>query len=280
LYSILGVDKSSSPKDIQKAFHKKAMEMHPDRGNSNDSFQSSMNSPSFFEISHAYDVLKDEKSRKIYDMLGLDLLGMQEQANWVQMQQRMYTDKQQQQDPDTLFKNHTFSFLPSRKKKEPLIRNFEITVEDVYFRRTKKVRFPRKTFHKDSRVTVTDTLLTFTMNSSCSDGTLVKFEGQGDIDETTGELPGDIIFRLKMKPHPKFSIEKLNLVMYHYLTYQQASVSGVKVKVSVETIDKRMLAIDVLGPIFNDHVEMVPNEGILANDGSRGCLVIIFKVIN
>jgi molecular chaperone DnaJ len=60
-YEVLGVGKSASPDEIKKAFRRKAVEHHPDRGGDEQKFR---------EINEAYEVLKDESKRKRYDQFG------------------------------------------------------------------------------------------------------------------------------------------------------------------------------------------------------------------
>ena len=61
-YKILGVDKSSSPDDIKKAFRKLAHEHHPDKSNGNEA--------KFKEINEAYQVLGNQQKRAQYDQFG------------------------------------------------------------------------------------------------------------------------------------------------------------------------------------------------------------------
>jgi DnaJ family protein A protein 2 len=49
-YTILGVPRTASPEEIKKAYRKKAMHNHPDRGGDAETFK---------QINEAYDTLKD-----------------------------------------------------------------------------------------------------------------------------------------------------------------------------------------------------------------------------
>lgn len=61
LYDDLGVDKSASEEEIKQAFRKKAMQTHPDKGGSVESFQ---------VVQKAYAVLGDAEKKKHYDATG------------------------------------------------------------------------------------------------------------------------------------------------------------------------------------------------------------------
>ncbi|CDP06457.1 unnamed protein product [Coffea canephora] len=63
-YKVLGVDRSASQREIQKAFHKLSLQYHPDK-NKNKGAQEK-----FAEINNAYDILSDEEKRKNYDLYG------------------------------------------------------------------------------------------------------------------------------------------------------------------------------------------------------------------
>lgn len=60
-YEVLGVSKNASADELKKAFRRKAIEHHPDKGGDEAKFK---------EINEAYDVLKDDKKRQRYDQFG------------------------------------------------------------------------------------------------------------------------------------------------------------------------------------------------------------------
>ena len=64
-YQILGVERGASHDDIRKAYRKLARKYHPDINPGNKEAENK-----FKEISTAYDVLGDEKKRKLYDEFG------------------------------------------------------------------------------------------------------------------------------------------------------------------------------------------------------------------
>ena len=65
-YQILNVSRDSSSEDIKKAFRTLAFQYHPDR-NPSDSVAAEHR---FKEINEAYEVLSDDRSRKLYDLTG------------------------------------------------------------------------------------------------------------------------------------------------------------------------------------------------------------------
>eukprot|EP00294_Goniomonas_avonlea_P011628 CAMPEP_0114548916 /NCGR_PEP_ID=MMETSP0114-20121206/5244_1 /TAXON_ID=31324 /ORGANISM="Goniomonas sp, Strain m" /LENGTH=201 /DNA_ID=CAMNT_0001733553 /DNA_START=51 /DNA_END=656 /DNA_ORIENTATION=- len=57
-YKVLGVEKKASAKEIRKAYHKLAVQHHPDKGGDPEKFK---------EVAAAYELLADEQARKDYD---------------------------------------------------------------------------------------------------------------------------------------------------------------------------------------------------------------------
>ena len=67
LYTVLGVARNATPKEIKQAFRKLARECHPDVNPGDDASERK-----FKQINEAYEVLSDEKDRKAYDKYGRD----------------------------------------------------------------------------------------------------------------------------------------------------------------------------------------------------------------
>jgi DnaJ-class molecular chaperone len=67
LYDILGVSPSASDSEIKKAFHKKALQLHPDQNRSDPKA-----TEKFQELNEAYEILKDPSRRQTYDRFGPD----------------------------------------------------------------------------------------------------------------------------------------------------------------------------------------------------------------
>lgn len=66
-YKTLGVDKSATPEQLKKAYHKLAHQYHPDKGGGD--------AEKFKEITEAYAVLSDPKKRSAYDQFGIGANG-------------------------------------------------------------------------------------------------------------------------------------------------------------------------------------------------------------
>ncbi len=64
-YEVLGIDRNSTKDDIKKAYRKLAIKYHPDKNPNNKDAEEK-----FKEATEAYEILGDEKRRKLYDQFG------------------------------------------------------------------------------------------------------------------------------------------------------------------------------------------------------------------
>jgi DnaJ-class molecular chaperone len=69
-YSVLGVSKTASEDDIQKAYRKLARKFHPDLHADKDEKERNQAKQKFQKVQQAYDVLGEPKKRQMYDQMG------------------------------------------------------------------------------------------------------------------------------------------------------------------------------------------------------------------
>src|SRR5829696_7888260 len=66
-YEVLGVERTASDDEIQKAYRKLARQYHPDRNPGDKASEAK-----FKEVAGAYEVLSDKEKREQYDQFGAD----------------------------------------------------------------------------------------------------------------------------------------------------------------------------------------------------------------
>lgn len=71
-YKTLGVSKSASEEEIQKAYRKLARKYHPDLHADGSEREQQQAKQNFQKVQQAYDVLSDKKKRRMYDQMGPD----------------------------------------------------------------------------------------------------------------------------------------------------------------------------------------------------------------
>jgi len=129
-YDLLEVQPDASESDLKKAYRKKALRLHPDKGGDPELFK---------EVTHAYEVLSDSQKRSIYDTRGE--AGLSESGGMGGM------------DPQDLF-SQLFGgggffggaggprSQGSRKSKD-LIHRVHVSLEDLYKGKTTKLALTR-----------------------------------------------------------------------------------------------------------------------------------------
>lgn len=69
-YEVLGVKVNATHEEIKKAYHKKALKVHPDKTGHN-------NDEAFKSLNNAYEILRDDEKRAVYD----DVLKKEKEGN-------------------------------------------------------------------------------------------------------------------------------------------------------------------------------------------------------
>ncbi|KAF8497145.1 DnaJ-domain-containing protein [Russula emetica] len=129
-YDLLEVQSDASESDLKKAYRKKALRLHPDKGGDPELFK---------EVTHAYEVLSDPQKRSIYDTRGE--AGLSESGGMGGM------------DPQDLF-SQLFggggffgggggSRSQGPRKSKDLIHRVNVSLEDLYKGKTTKLALTR-----------------------------------------------------------------------------------------------------------------------------------------
>ncbi|THH20930.1 hypothetical protein EW146_g499 [Bondarzewia mesenterica] len=130
-YDLLDVPPDASEADLKKAYRKKALRLHPDKGGDPDMFK---------EVTHAYEILSDSQKRSIYDTRGE--AGLSESGGMGGM------------DPQDLFSQlfgggGFFGGGPGSSRREgprrskDLVHRVHVSLEDLYKGKTTKLALTR-----------------------------------------------------------------------------------------------------------------------------------------
>ena len=172
--------------------------------------------------------------------------------------------------------NMNMSPGPTKRKAQAIEYDLNVNLEDLYQGKMKKVRITKRI--RDSGTgQVTSAIVDKSINikKGWKDGTKITYSGEGDEVEVNVE-PADIIFKLKTRPHPRFSREGDDLI-YTMKVSLLESIEGKYSNKTIETLDGRRLYIseDLTSlsssssststsstSITGTSMKIIPNEGM------------------
>nr|BAN65507.1 protein with DnaJ domain, DNJ1/SIS1 family [Babesia bovis] len=296
-YSILGVSRGSNDAELKKAYRKLAMQWHPDKHP--DPVAKQKAEDMFKNVSEAYDVLSDPEKRKIYDQFGEEGLkgtagGPNQGAGTTQY---VYTGV----DPSELFKrffstdrgfmfngnfgddmggfgdafqmHHTTHSRPSKSVNYEL--DLPVTLEELYTGTTKKMKITRKRFSGNTEYKE-EQILKVDVKAGWKDGTKLTFAHEGDQASPTSP-PGDLIFIIRSKPHPRFTRDGNNLI-YKFTVPLVKALTGFQA--TLTTLDNRRVTTRIVDVVSPSYRKVIPNEGmpISKSPSHRGDLILEFDI--
>ncbi|MFT7799024.1 dnaJ homolog subfamily B member 1-like [Arapaima gigas] len=308
-YRVLGVPSGASEEDIKKAYRKQALKFHPDKNRSSGAEEA------FKEIAEAYDVLSDAKKRGIYDLFGEEGLKGSSGGGDLSGADCMYTfnvdphamfaeffggrssfehifGKSGAGDDDLdLFEDFGLGGIPGfhssfkvqpghgtrRKKDPPVVHHLQVSLEEVFTGCTKRMKISHQRLNADGCTTRReDKILTVEVRRGWKEGTKITFPKEGD--ETSSNIPADVVFMIKDRPHPVFRRDGSDIVYSAKVSLRDALCGC---SFDVPTLDGRTVTVmscDVLKPGTK---QRVPGEGLPLSKSpdKRGDLVLEFNVV-
>jgi curved DNA-binding protein len=237
LYDILGVSRTATPEEIKKAYRRLAKQHHPDVNPGNKAAEER-----FKEVTAAFDVLSDEKRRKLYDEFGADALrtGFDEKrAEEVRRWRRQggqrgggmpfdfgdFTTVDVGEygafDFGSIF-GDLFGGRGPRARGRPVATpgadaeaEIEVTLRDAVLGSERDVRVDGRT-------------LRVRIPAGVSDGAQIRLAGQGGPGARGGPA-GDLFLRVKLREHPHVKVDGKDLVVDLPVTVPEA-VNGAEVR--------------------------------------------------
>ncbi len=254
-YKTLGVPRTATTEEIKKAFRKLARTHHPDAGGDEAKFK---------EINEAYEVLSDEKKRKLYDQYG-SVSGGQAPQDWNTSTVNM----------GDIFGGSGFGswseILESIRRGEGAFGtdwDFETGFNGRRSQQPRKgqdmnvvlnISFDEAFSGAEKRVTVrvpgraeADTF-TVKIPAGAVDGGRLRFKGKGGPGENGGEA-GDLLITTKIDEHPYYRRDGADVLITVPITVAEAALgsritvpapdgSKVRVRVPKGTQDGTVLSV-------------------------------------
>jgi len=268
-YEILGITKESSSDEIKKAYRKKALENHPDKGGNEDDFK---------KITEAYEILSNNELKGRYDR-GEDLKDSQYSHHF----------------PHDIFNHFMNMHINKRQlKRKDYIHNIKISLEEVYtgIQKTLKVSLDKYCLkcnekcnecHGTGMVNIIRNMgfmqvhqqaicnncngngekIKSNCNCNCSNGKIeeikvcvlnirkgiqsgekIKYEGYGEQARNETEISGDLYFEIEVLEHPHFIRGANDNLIYKLQITFIESIVGKEINI----------------PHFKEHIKMNINE--------------------
>ena len=112
---------------------------------------------------------------------------------------------------------------PRRKQQDSaIVKDLQVSLEDIYKGTTKKLKITRKVLNTDGRsVRTEDKILTIDVKPGWKAGTKITFPKEGD--QTPNNVPADIVFVIKDKPHSIFTRDGSDIKYKATISLKQVS---------------------------------------------------------
>jgi DnaJ-class molecular chaperone len=259
-YDVLGVARGASADDIQKAYRKLARKYHPDLNPDDKAAQKK-----FKEVQQAYDVLSDDKKRKMYDQFGPafdqagpgggpewsgqqwsgqappGFEGFEYSGSWPGGGGRAAGGGQVPPELEELLRQFTgggagagagFDFGGTTTRRRGRSRRAEPGADVRH-----EIEVPFRTAVTGGEVSLRVRrgnlgkleMITVKIPAGIDDGQTIRLRGQGE-ESASGGPAGDLLVSVRIAPHPSFRRDGLDLIVKLPVTVAEAAL-GAKVDV-------------------------------------------------
>lgn len=236
-YATLGVQRSATEQEIKASYRKLARQFHPDTNPGDKSAEEK-----FKEIAEAYEVLKDPEKRKRYDMLGanwkagadfnpppdfggfsFDFGGFGKSSPFSEFFEQIFGPPGASGQGTGRPFSQTRTNDPSKGLDQEA--EIELTVEELARGAARNIQVTKPGQGSKN--------LQVKIPAGVRPGSKVRVPGEAATG-TPGGKAGDLYLRVKVKPHPTFTLDGDNIVSELKISPALAVIGG---EVSVETLD-------------------------------------------
>ena len=266
-YKILGVKKTATQDEIQKAYRKLAKKIHPDLNPGNKKAEEQ-----FKEIASAYTLLSDEAKRKQFDAGEIDGLGAEKPR---QNYYRDYADAGTA-NPYTHnagFGDDDFFSELFKRQGDRGGGDFKMRGQDARYRLTLDF-LSAINGGKQSITLPSGASLEVNIPPGCRDGQTLRLRGKGQLGIGGGET-GDALIEIKVAPHKFFLRAGDDIRIDVPITLKEA-VLGAKIKVPISA---GSVTVTVPKGANTGTVLRLKGQGVARANGGKGDQFITLKVI-
>jgi curved DNA-binding protein len=286
-YKILGVGKSASKEEIQRAYRKLARKLHPDVNKSPDA------QTKFVEINEAYEVLKDHEKRKHYDEYGEFWRGSQQPKSPPGQGEEKFSrsfhfgtgsnfDFQAQGFSDffqNLFggsqrggvggnRQNPFDFAHDQQSKRSEA-ELAITLDETFHGATKTISLQSWITGRDGTTQPHTRTFQVKIPRGVSNGSVIRLAGLGGLMSSE-----DLLCKIKVMPHPHFRVVGHDLYTAVPITPWEAALGAmIEVKTVGGKVNLKIPTGTQSGRKFR-----LRGKGIPQQTGGAGDIIVMVEV--
>lgn len=294
-YDLLGLDKNANEQEIKKAFRKKALKEHPDRGGDEEKFK---------KFSEAYEVLSDKNKRKHYDQYGKEGVDQNGESSVHDIFSNLFGGSSMRQE---------------KKKAKNIKFTLNLNLQDFYNGKTSKLAITRKVQknknmspevckycngagmimkirqlspgmvqqmqtkcnHCNGQGYIIDMItekkiINVNIEKGMKNGEEITFMNEGN--QIPGGMQGDIIILLNQKSHNFFTRKNEHLFVKKNILLYEALF---KTEILINHLDGRKILLHTDEIIKPNDFRIIRNEGmpIYGDPFKKGDLIIQFNII-
>uniref|UniRef100_A0A3B4A0C7 J domain-containing protein n=2 Tax=Periophthalmus magnuspinnatus TaxID=409849 RepID=A0A3B4A0C7_9GOBI len=176
------------------------------------------------------------------------------------------------------FKAHPGSHRRAQEKKKdpPVVHELNVSLEEVYSGCTKKMKISRKRLNSDGcTMRNEDKILTVDIKRGWKEGTKITFPKEGD--ETPTNIPADIVFVVKDRPHPVFTRDGSDIIYPAKISLREALCGCT---VNAPTLDGRTITVTSRDVVKPGTKKRIMGEGLPLSKSpdKRGDMILDFSV--
>ncbi|KQT88062.1 DnaJ C-terminal domain-containing protein [Aurantimonas sp. Leaf443] len=296
-YSVLGVAKTASEKEIKSAFRKLAKSYHPDANSSDPKAAARFN-----EANQAYEILGDKDKRAQYDRGEIDGEGKPKfqgfsgggnpfgaggspfggGAGRGGFDFRGPRGGPADAAPESMFSDFFEQAFGGRRagpqpgagggfagarsaasKGEDLKATLKVRLEDVISDEKVEAVFP------------SGKRLAIALPAGVEDGQVIRLKGQGQPSPFDGGPAGDALVTIVFVPHARFRVEGRDLLVDAPVPLREAVLGG---KVTVETLDGR-IALSIPPWTNSGKTFRLKGKGLTKKGGARGDILVSTRIM-
>ncbi|XP_013398083.1 dnaJ homolog subfamily B member 4-like [Lingula anatina] len=163
-----------------------------------------------------------------------------------------------------------------RKRQDPpIVYDLQVSLDEVNNGASKKMKITRKVVNSDGSARREDKILSIDIKKGWKAGTKITFAKEGD--QTPNNIPADIVFVIKDKPHPLFKRDGQDLLYKQTITLKQALIGCT---INVPTLDSTKVPLTIREVIKPGVKKRINGLGLPLpkNPTKKGDMIVEFDI--